>query len=80
MELGCLIEEAWHASHSTDDLTDSDFTELGVSVLFLESIEDLLLLVNDMFHLLLESDGELSLRNLYIETSLGQNSKVRKVI
>jgi hypothetical protein len=38
MELGGLVEEAWHASHSTDHLANSHFTELGVSVLLLEVV------------------------------------------
>jgi hypothetical protein len=56
VELGGLVEEAWHASHTTYDLTDSNLTEAGVTMLFLEGTEDLLLLVDDVFHLLLESD------------------------
>lgn len=55
VELGGLIEEAGHASHAADDLADSDFAELSVTVLLLESIENLLLLGDGVFDLLLES-------------------------
>jgi hypothetical protein len=65
MKLRGFIEEAGHASHSTNDLTDVYLTKDMVSVLLLELIENLLLFVNYVFHLLLESDRELSLGSLY---------------
>jgi len=54
VELGGLIEEAGHASHAADDLADSDFAELSVTVLLFEVVEDLLLLVDGVLNLLLE--------------------------
>jgi hypothetical protein len=60
-----LVEEAGHASHSTNHLADVYLTKHMVSVLFLEGIENFLFFVNDVFHLLLESNRELSLSSLY---------------
>ena len=64
MKLGSFVEEAGHASHSTDDLADVDLTKDVTTVLFLELAENLLFLLNNVFHLLLESDRELSLSSL----------------
>lgn len=61
VELRGFVEEAGHASHATDDLTDGHFTELGVTVLLLEVAENLLLVVDGVLNLLLESGGEKSL-------------------
>ena len=65
MKLGCFIEETGHASHSSNDLTDGHISELGVTVFLLEQVENLLFLVNGMFHLLLKCDREVSLVALY---------------
>lgn len=69
VELGGLIEEAGHASHSTDDLAHGDIAKLSVTVLLLEVVEHLLLLVNGVFNLLLEGSGEISLAGLYQVTA-----------
>jgi hypothetical protein len=69
VKLGGLVQEAWHASHATDNLAYSNFTELGIAVLFLEVIKNLLLIVNDVLHLLLKSNRELSLGSLKYQTS-----------
>jgi len=70
VELGGFVEEAGHGSHSTDNLTNSHITELGVSMLFLEEVEYLLLLLNGVFNLLLEGSREVSLTVLYINELL----------
>ena len=46
VQLGCLIDHSHHASHTSDDLAHSDFSELGLIVLLLEGVEHLLLLDN----------------------------------
>jgi hypothetical protein len=46
VELGGLIEEAGHASHTADDLADSDIAKLSVTMLLLELVENLLLFVD----------------------------------
>lgn len=38
MELGSLVKKAGHASHTTDDLRDSNIAELGVAMLLLELV------------------------------------------
>lgn len=54
VELGGLVEEAGHASHTANDLADGNVTELGVTVLLLENVELLLLLLDAVLDLLLE--------------------------
>jgi hypothetical protein len=54
VKLGSLIEETRHASHTTDNLADSNIAELGVTVLLLEVVKNLLFLVDGVLNLLLE--------------------------
>jgi hypothetical protein len=64
VKLGGLVKEAGHASHTTDHLAHSDFSELGITVLLLEHIESLLLLVDGVLDLLLKGGREESLVSL----------------
>jgi hypothetical protein len=61
VELGGLVEEAGHASHTADNLADCHLTELGVAVLLLEVVENLLLLVDGVLNLLFKGCREISL-------------------
>ncbi len=79
MKLGCLIKETGHASHSTDDLADCDLTKLCVSMLLLEVVENLLFVMDSMFHLLLEGDRELSLSCLKRGKGLVSSTVIVKV-
>jgi hypothetical protein len=69
VKFGCLIEEAGHASHATNNLAYSNFSELSVAVLLLEVAEDLLFFLDGVLHLLLEGGGEVSLSVLYYSNS-----------
>ena len=69
MKFGCLIEEAGHAPHATNNLAYSNFSELSIAVLLLEMAEDLLFFLDGVLHLLLEGGGEVSLSVLYYSNS-----------
>jgi hypothetical protein len=53
VQFGCLIEHAWQTSHSSDDSTDSDVSNLGGSELLVEFFDLNLSDSNFLFHLLL---------------------------
>ena len=69
VKFGGLIEETGHASHATNNLAYSNFSELSVAMLLLKVAEDLLLVVYGVLHLLLEGGGEVSLSVLYYRHS-----------
>lgn len=50
VELRCLVEHAWDASHATDDLCNGDVVDDGVGVLLAERNHLLLSVSDDLLH------------------------------
>ena len=65
MKLRSFVKKSWHASHTSNNLANSNITEFSITVLFLEVVQYFLFVVDDMFHLLFKRDRELSLSDLH---------------